>query len=361
MNILVYGAGAVGGYLAAQLAQNGHQVTIIVRDEAATAIKADGLMITIDGRTYRAPLNALSSVAEAFNYTPDSVTYDLIILAMKSYDLEAALDPLLAFCTRPTTILGVQNGIGSEAPLLKHFSPANLMAGSFTLPISRAGSNSLVVERADGGLGIAPMQSGQDIQKWAQLFRNAGINTLSASDYRGMRWSKAMLNIIGNASSAILNRSPNAIYKLDPLFDMEIRMLREALQVMRGLKLKLIDLPGYPSTRLSFGTRYLPRPIMKAILTNYVRKGRGEKMPSFHIDLMANKGKSEVIYHNGAIAQAGEKLGIMTPVNSTLTTVLLKLVHRQVDWHEYDGNATRLLQEIHQTERMMQAQRQKGG
>lgn len=353
MDILVYGAGAVGGYLAAQLAQSGHHVSVIVRDIMAKAIKANGLVVTSGGQTQRVQLQAYTSVAEAFNFAQDGARYDLIILAMKSYDLASSLDPLLAFCTKPTTILGVQNGIGVEAPLLAQFDAADIIAGSFTLPISRDGTHTLVVERPDGGLGLAPLQKGKSIEKWVQLFIAAGVQTIGIANYQQMRWSKALLNIVGNASSAILNRTPNAIYKVDALFDMEKRMLAEALLVMDQLKIKPVDLPGYPSTRLAFGVKRLPKFLFKPILSQYVAKGRGDKMPSFHIDLMAVKGKSEVIYHNGAIAQAGQQVGVPTPVNATLTAVLLKLVRQEVDWREYDGNAKRLLQDIQHTEKML--------
>ncbi len=356
MKILVYGAGAVGGYLAARLAQNGQDVTVIVRDVTASAIQADGLVVTTKGHTWRTHPQALASVAEAFNLTQDGVSYDLIILAMKSYDVTPALDPLVAFCTQPPTILGVQNGISSEAPLIKQFGANKVLAGAFTLPISREGTNSLLVERTDGGLGLAPTQKGQNISRWVKLFNDAGITTTSVEDYQAMRWSKALLNIVGNASSAILNRTPNAIYKINALFDMEIRMLKEALKVMGQLNLDLVDLPGYSASKLALAVKHTPKLVLKPILTQLVAKGRGDKMPSFHIDLSANKGKNEVIYHNGAIARAGQKVGVPTPVNTTLTTVLMKLVRQEVDWREYDGNAKRLLQDIRQTERAMKAQ-----
>ncbi len=359
MKILVYGAGAVGGYLAAQLAQKGHDLTVIVREVAAQAIMADGLVIYTEGKTLRTHPQALTSVAEAFNFTEGGVNYDLIILAMKSYDVIPALDPLLAFCPQPPTILGVQNGISSEAPLIKQLGAQKVITGSFTLPISREGTNSLIAERTDGGLGLAPTQKGQNIRQWVQLFNDAGIDTVGLEDYQAMRWSKALLNIVGNASSAILNRTPNAIYKINALFEIEIRMLKEALAVMEKLGLKLVDLPGYSASRLSFAVKHTPKLLLKPILTQLVGKGRGDKMPSFHIDLMANKGKNEVIYHNGAIARAAETVGVRAPVNMTLTTVLMRLVRQEIDWREYDGNAKRLLQDVRQTERAMKEQKAK--
>ena len=57
-----------------------------------------------------------------------------------------------------------------------------------------------------------------------------------------------------------------------------------------------------------------------------VGSGRGDKMPSFYVDLVANKRHSEVLYHNGAIAQAGWAHGVPVPVNTTLTEILLQVI-----------------------------------
>jgi 2-dehydropantoate 2-reductase len=161
-----------------------------------------------------------------------------------------------------------------------------------------------------------------------------------------MKWSKALLNIVGNATSAILNRRPGLIYKSDILFDIEVRMLKETLAVMKAKKINVIDLPGSGAKRLAFGVQRLPKSMLKPIMTNLVSSGRGDKMPSFQIDLMAGKGKSEVLFHNGAIAQAGQEVGIVTPINAALNDILMRLTLEELDWREFDGRPKRLAVEI---------------
>jgi 2-dehydropantoate 2-reductase len=69
-------------------------------------------------------------------------------------------------------------------------------------------------------------------------------------------------------------------------------------------------------------------------------------MPSFYIDLESGRGKSEVIYHNGAIAAAGEELGIPVPVNRLLNDTLLALTNGELDRQEFANNPRRLLSEF---------------
>jgi 2-dehydropantoate 2-reductase len=349
MKIIVYGAGAVGGYLGARLAHAGHEVTVVARDVAAEAINSNGLTLTEAGQTIRTQPAAITSIARAF--MDKETQYDLIVMTMKSYDLNTAVDHLVAFVADPPPIITVQNGIDVEQPLVRQFGEERVVAGSLTIPISREATNRLVVERDDRGLGLAPIKPRQNIRQWVNLFKEAGVNTVGVNDYQAMKWSKALLNMVGNATSAILNRAPHLVYKSAAMFDLEVQMLREALAVMDRLKLSIIDLPGASAGRLAFGVRRMPKLLLQPLMTQIVARGRGEKMPSFHIDLASGKGKSEVIYHNGMVAKMGQQVGVPTPVNTTLTDVLWKLTREEIDWREFNGRPARLLAEVKKRER----------
>ncbi|RMH00967.1 MAG: 2-dehydropantoate 2-reductase [Chloroflexi bacterium] len=351
MKILVYGAGAVGGYVGARLAHSGHDVTLISRQVTADAITQHGLTVIDGEETIVTHPTAVSAIAQL--YINDEPHFDLIIMAMKSYDLADAIDPLAAFCPEPAHIITLQNGIDVERPLIEQFGAERITAGSLTTPIRRDATNRLVVERQGRGLGLAPAKPGQDIRPWVTLFQQAGITTIGIDSYPAMKWSKALLNIVGNATSAILNRPPGVVYRSNAMFNLELRMLKEALAVMNRLNLKIVDLPGSPASRLATAVQRIPRLLLKPILTSIVAKGRGDKMPSFHIDLKAGKGKSEVLYHNGAIAQAGAQVGIPTPVNATLTDILWRLTKNELDWHEFDGKPRRLLEAVQKQEQAL--------
>ncbi len=347
MEILVYGAGAVGGYLGGRLALAGHGVTVVDRPETVTAIERDGLLITQSATTSRAPVRGVSRLAEAFEATG----YDLILFGMKAYDVAAAADALAAVCPDPPQVMGIQNGIGIEEAIAGRFGAGRTLAGSVTIPISRAGLTHLLVEAGGRGLGIAPLEQGRDMARWVDLFAGAGIKTATLPDYRAMKWSKAFLNIMGNASSAILNRPPAEVYRHGAMFDLEMRMLREMLAVMKRLGFSITNLPGASARPLARSLAYAPRFLLRPVFNQIIVHGRGDKMPSFHIDLAGGKERSEVTFHNGAIADAGERLGLATPVNRTLNDVLLQLARGEVDRAAYDGRPDRLLAAVRQYER----------
>ncbi len=347
MEIVVYGAGAIGGYLGGRLALAGHAVTLVARPAAAESLNANGLTITQDGQMQIAPVRAVSRLAEAFDGPPPG----LIVLGMKAYDLAAAVAELAVVCPRPAMLLTTQNGIGVEEIVAAPFGAERVLAGSITIPIRRSGPTGVAVERAGRGMGVAPLLPERSVADWVALFAAAGIRAGGLPDYRAMKWSKVFLNVMGNATSAILNRPPAELYRNDAIFDLEMRMLGEILAVMKRLGLPIVNLPAASVRPLAATRAYAPRFLRRLVFTQVVAHGRGDKMPSFHIDLAAGKGHSEVVFHNGAVAAAGRACGVATPVNATLNDVLLRLTRDEAARADFDGRSERLLAEVERMER----------
>lgn len=343
MNFLIYGAGAVGSYIGARLTQSGHHVSMVTR-RASTAdlISRQGLTITENDEKHTVEPEMFTSLRLAVQ----NRAFDSIFLAMKSYDVAEALNPLIAFLPSPPPLITLQNGIGLEEFINSEYGGCEIVAGSLTTPVSRNTPDHIVIERSNRGLAIAPTVQGQSVTSWAELLNSAGITTKTIANHHSMKWSKALLNMIGNASSAILNRHPSVIYKFKPTFRMEVAMLKETLAVMKAQNIKLVNLPGMSVKQLAFAIQRLPSGIVQSTLAKRVSEGRGNKMPSFHIDLSSGRSNSEVIYHNGAVAKAGHTHNIPTPVNTALNDILVKLIRREIDWEVYNGNPQKLVNDV---------------
>ena len=127
---------------------------------------------------------------------------------------------------------------------------------------------------------------------------------------------------LADPASAILDMPVRDIYADRRLFTLEIAALRETVAVMAALGFAPVDLPSTPVRGLAFGATRVPRVILQPLLTRFLGDSRGDKMPSFHIDLHGGRGRTEVDYINGAVVRYGERTGVPTPINRVLTQTL---------------------------------------
>ena len=165
------------------------------------------------------------------------------------------------------------------------------------------------------------------------------------ADWRSLKWSKLALNVVANASCAILNVLPNRFVHFDKIFTLEIRMIREVRAVMAALKIEPIDLPRYP-VRALLGVANLPSPVARTLLAHSIAGARGPKPPSLLLDLRRARPRTEVDVLNGAVAVAGLELRVPVPVNAVYARVLNDIAHTPPLWAKYREHPDRLEAEV---------------
>ena len=161
-----------------------------------------------------------------------------------------------------------------------------------------------------------------------------------------LKWTKLLMNMMGNATCAILDETPESVFADHRMLDIEIKAWREALAVMRAAHIAPVDLERYPFGKLAPLIRYAPAALLRPVLHKQIGGARGGKMPSLHIDLHSNKGKSEVGWLNGAVADRGAVVGVATPVNAQLTEILLHLVEQPAQRSGWKNAHDRLWQAL---------------
>jgi 2-dehydropantoate 2-reductase len=342
LNILVMGAGAIGCFVGGSLAGTGHQVTLVGRPLLMQKIAAQGLTLRWPGQP-----DKIAWPETATSLTEPAAPYDFVLITVKTPDTTTAIQELatLPLESAKPCFVSLQNGIGNEEQLAATFTARRVLAGTITIPISVPEPGLIEVSKAKGGLGLAPLDPPQPVQLLADALNQAGLTTATYADYRAMKWSKLLLNIVTNASSAILNQPPAEIIAHPDLFNLEIEALKEGVAVMQAQGIKAVKLPGYPVNWLArlLAADWLPPGLVRAILRPFMLSGRGTKMPSLQIDLAAGRSSSEVGSLNGAIVRAGQRLGISTPANRALTDILTGLVSGELSWSDYQNRSARLI------------------
>lgn len=342
MKVLVVGAGAIGGYVGLRLALAGHTLTLVGRQRLLDAAQARGLHLLDPQREWVVDdCNVVTSLTDAF---ANGQQFDVALLAVKTYDTHAAIDELRPYADRVDWIWSLQNGVSSETLLGAAFGRAKIIAGTILNPVSIPEAGVVVLEKLKGGIGLSHVdKSGRCAVEWlASELRQAGFKVRTYMDYRSMKWSKLLLNLIGNASSAILDLTTIQTFGDKRIFTIEIAALREAIHVAHAEGVRFVDLPGYPVRLFVTAVRILPTTILQPILKPLAAGGRGNKMPSLHADLANGRQRSEIDELNGVVIRNATRLKLVTPANSILVETFEDLQTGQVARSEWRHRVEKL-------------------
>ncbi len=318
IHVLCYGAGAVGSFLAARFAFTGAQVTLLGRPQTVAALRSMGLALEQDGRTLLAMANYISSVDEV--RSPP----DYVLLCVKGYDTAAALPDLQRLAAMGATICTMQNGVGNEAMLIEAVGAERVLSGAITVSVSVPEPGLVVQHTGEGGVAFAPVAGGASPGALLALCDTASLDAVGIASADDLKWSKLLLNMLGNAQAAILDTDASVIMDDPALFALERRAFREALAVMRRVPALATPLPGYDVPRLALAMQ-LPQPIAWRLLRERIGGGRGSKRPSLALDLAQGRTTTEVGWLNGAVARAARFHGLTAPVNTTFAAMVTRL------------------------------------
>lgn len=216
LRIGVFGAGALGLYLAGRLARAGYQVTLIVRPGPRFPLP---LVIDENGRSE--PCDGITVAA-----TWDAEPQDLLIVAVKAHQLPAALPEMQAWTGPNTQLLMIQNGLpwwyfltddGAHAgrrlrasdpdgSLLRTIDLRRTIACVVHKSAERQARNHVVAVRARGDRFILGRPLGGDdeiLRIVIGTLRRAGLPAELCTDLRPAIWEKLLGNVVLNPLSAI--------------------------------------------------------------------------------------------------------------------------------------------------------------
>ncbi|MCM2288124.1 MAG: 2-dehydropantoate 2-reductase [Sulfuritalea sp.] len=292
MQIAVMGAGAVGCYYGGMLARAGNQVTLIGRAQHVAAMRRDGLLL--DTQTFRehVPLQAAidaSGIAGA----------RLVLCCVKSTDTENAAAEMAPHLASDAIVLSLQNGVDNaarlQARLGREVQPAVVYVAT-----EMAGPGH-VKHHGRGELVIGPSAASREL---VALFAAADVPVQISDNVAGALWSKLILNCAYNALSAITQLPYGRLVQGAGVEDVMRDAVQECLAVASA---EGVSVPGDVWEAVQRIARTMP-----------------DQLSSTAQDLARHK-PSEIDYLNGHVLRRGMALGIATPVNRVLHT-LVKLL-----------------------------------
>lgn len=300
MKIAVIGAGAMGSLFGAYLAKAGEAVMVVdIWQEHVAAIRSQGLMLGEPAGDEVVRLDAMLG-------TGGLEPVDLVILFVKSAATQAAATDAAALLRPGGRVLTLQNGLGNAEAIAEIVGAERVLAGTTAQGATLLGPGR-VRHGGSGETHIGRLSGEADAfcHEVAALLTNAGLPTVVEPDVRSLIWGKLIINTGINALTALLRLRNGQLADLAETRQMLALAVEEAVKVARAAG---VQLP-------------YEKPLEKVLA---VAVATGQNQSSMLQDVLRGS-PTEIAVINGAIVREGERLGVATPVNRTLTLLVQAL------------------------------------
>ena len=298
MKIAIMGSGGVGGYFGARLAHGGADVHFIARGAHLEAMRRHGLAIEGGARPIHLPKVAA---------TDDPTTIgpcDLVMLAVKLWDTDEALQRIVPLIGPATTIISFQNGVLKDDAIRRAHPSIHALAGVayVATTIGRPGviAQTGPLERLVFG-EIDGVRSAR-AEEFLAACLAGGIKAELSSDIRREIWQKFVF-LAGLSGATATIRRPIGPIRNDPrtrAFLLDV--MREVVAVGRAHGVSLPE--NYAEDRLAFADGVSP-----------------DMTSSLHHDLQRGN-RLEVRWLAGGVVDLGRAVGVATPLNRAIADIL---------------------------------------
>ena len=295
MKFLIVGPGAMGCLFASRLCMAGYGVTLLdYKRERAEQISRQGIIV--EGVTGEYTVNVPVAVGETGSQP------DYVLICVKAIKTREAGEEIAPWLPKKSIIVTLQNGIGNMETLTEIFEKERVVGG-----ITSEGATLLGWGRIRHA-GRGPTVFGPEDNPGARLanlvsaFNKAGFKAKSTVDVESLIWGKLIINAGINALTAITRLKNGRL----PDIERARLVIKEAvIEAAAVAEAKKIGLP-------------YPDPFRRVL---DVCRDTAENTSSMLQDVL-NKKATEVDYINGAVVREGDVLGILTPTNRVLTSMV---------------------------------------
>lgn len=282
--IAVVGPGAIGGTVAAWLAQDpAMEVTVCAR----TGFEK----LVVD-----APGGRIEAWVTVFTDPSAAKPVDWVLVCTKAYDAPGAAAWLDRLAGKGTRVAILQNGVEHVARFAPFVAREFLLPAVVNIPAERSAPGRILQRRH----GAIVVPAGADGEDFVRLFARTPIAVSTTADFVTAAWEKLTLNCTGAVNALLLK--PNGIVRAPGI-----------AEIMRALMAECIAVGRAEGAALDDG---LAERVIEGC-----REGPPNSVNSMHADRVAGR-PMEVDARNGVIVRLGRKHGIETPLNALMATLL---------------------------------------
>jgi 2-dehydropantoate 2-reductase len=285
--VAVIGLGSIGGSVAGCLAETG-------RYDIVACVRRLLMRLTVER-----PEGAVEVPLRALTDPQAAEPVDWVMLATKAYHTAAAAPWLARLCRPATRVAVLQNGIDHAARVAPYIGGAAAVPVMVYFNGERLADNR--VRLRHGGYADLEVPDDAGGRAFAQLFAGTPLGVSLTADFKTQAWRKLLINAAANPMTCLTLRRQEVLRRPD-IHALCLAVLEEGVAVARADGAKVADDE--------------PARVMATLLTFPPEVGT-----SMYFDRLAGR-PLEADALTGAIVAAGERLGIPTPLNGALLTLL---------------------------------------
>lgn len=336
--IAIFGAGAVGGYAGAHMAQAGEDVTFIDPwPEHVEHMKKHGLRVTHarDVAEFTVPVRALH-VTDAQQLAREAPV-NIAFVCMKSYDTAWATTLMQQYLAPDGYVVSLQNCMNEEtiARIVGWGKTLGCIASSISVNLPEPGH----IHRGAGKGGAAHTvfragePHGRITPRAEEICRLVGYadSAKTTSNLWGERWSKLVANAMGNGLSACTGLTGGEIRQSEPIRRFAERLGSEAIRVGQALGYQLEEILHLPPETIAQAGEG-SEAAMRACDEQRFKDGKktaSEQRPSMGQDMQKGR-RTEIEFLNGFVVREGEKIGRVCRANAVLTDLVTRVERKEL-------------------------------
>ena len=317
MNIIVAGAGAIGGTVAVLLKEAGYDVSIMCHSAASKeTIKREGFYLGGAKGDHYVKFDCYSSAEELGDNK-----FDIVIIATKYAHMAECAKTMLPFVADGGLVVGMQNGLLTEelGEIVGRDKVVGCMIGFGATRNSV--NNVTMTSKGEFYVGMLDGRKPKNLEVFAEMLRTV-LPTEISMEIQRQQYSKLIINSCINAVAGITGKVLGEILEDVRARDLFLNIAREGMAVAKAMG---IDVPKYgvmlEYKMLDLGNNKVYNSACKLVV-RMVGKLYADVKPSTLQSLEKGE-KTEIDILNGYFVENGNKYGVETPVN----TKLVQMIH----------------------------------
>jgi 2-dehydropantoate 2-reductase len=272
MKVCIYGAGAIGGYIAGHLARAGDcEVSVVARGRTLEALQTKGLEVTDAERHFTVPVRAVADAR-------DLGVQDIVFITVKSHQLDAALDPVSSLIGPETGIIPPTAGLpywflcgtggpfeGRRLPRLDTtgrqwdvLPPSQVIGCPFWIGVHSIEPGVIERDGARANLPIGELDGSLSdrVRDLSACLESAGIPAPVSTNIHSSIWTKFVNAICWNPVAVLTAARLGEIREGEGLPQVVLEMMEEADRIGREIGVRIEEPPAERVARTLRGTMH---------------------------------------------------------------------------------------------------------